>query len=338
MDATILGEQSAGTSAAVIDFLKSNTGFQQLAAAEGDAIIARDLEDDEKLKAGVQLSVERGVLEAQEVPPRYTEIDVLGKTPDDVCEIILENLGDAAKTGGVIILCGLSGTGKGTTVARLRTKYFPEGKATSWSNGNVFRSLTLLAATWCEQQPEIVGFDAEKALTSQNLHSFMEMLTFGKFNGKWDIQIQGLGISAFVSEIQNTDLKGPLVSKNIPTVAKQTQGEVVKFAASAAQQMGADGMIVLLEGREATVNYIPSKFRYTLSMSNPKLIGERRAAQRIAAGALIRLNSGECSTAASAITTECEKLVSEITSRGSTQNRLVMLACVAAFVAAANFL
>ena len=50
------------------------------------------------------------------------------------------------------------------------------------------------------------------------------------------------------------------MSKNIPTVAEQTQGEVVKFAAAAAQQMGEAGLIVLLEGREATVNYIPSPY------------------------------------------------------------------------------
>ena len=193
-------------------------------------------------------------------------------------------MGDAAKTGGVVVLCGLSGTGKGTTVSRLEER-LPAGKTTGWSNGNVFRSLTLLAATWCEKEG-LEAFDAAKALTTENLASFMGMLTFDKFDGVWDIKISGLGIEAMVSAIKNTDLKGPKVSANIPTVAEQTQGEVVKFAADAATKMGADGLIVLLEGREATVNYIPSPYRYTLTMSDTVVLGQRRAAQRVAAAVL----------------------------------------------------
>lgn len=50
---------------------------------------------------------------------------------------------------GVLVLVGLSGTGKGTTVDILKKKL---PNTTSWSNGNVFRSLTLLAATFCTQQ------------------------------------------------------------------------------------------------------------------------------------------------------------------------------------------
>ncbi len=50
-----------------------------------------------------------------------------------------------------------------------------------WSNGNVFRSVTLLAVTWCEMQDECDGkFDPERALTKENLASFMGMLEFGK--------------------------------------------------------------------------------------------------------------------------------------------------------------
>ena len=47
---------------------------------------------------------------------------------------------------------------------KLKTKL---PNATTWSNGNVFRSLTLLAATWCEQEG-VAGFDAEKALTAES--------------------------------------------------------------------------------------------------------------------------------------------------------------------------
>jgi phospholipase C len=98
-------------------------------------------------------------------------------------------------------------------------------KVVSWSNGNIFRSVTLLAVTWCEQQPDIDGFDKDKALTKENLQSFVNMLSFGKFNDKYDTRINGLGLDMLVSEVQNTELKSPKVSKNIPTVAEVTQGK-----------------------------------------------------------------------------------------------------------------
>jgi hypothetical protein len=181
-------------------------------------------------------------------------------------------------------------------VATLQEKLIDEDKkqVVCWSNGNVFRSVTLLAVTWCEQQNDCNGFDPARALTKENLTSFMQMLEFGKFNGKFDTKILGLGLDLLVSEVQNTALKDPKVSKNIPTVAEVTQGEVVLFASDAIQKMGKDGIFVLLEGREQTVNYVRTPLRFTLTLSDMSLIGKRRAAQRLAAGAL-----GEVSTGAS---------------------------------------
>ena len=49
---------------------------------------------------------------------------------------------------------------------------------------------------------------------------------------------------------------------------------------------GADGSVVLVEGREETVNFIQTPFRFCLTMSDTSLIGKRRAAQRIVAHAL----------------------------------------------------
>ena len=95
-----------------------------------------------------------------------------------------------------------------------------------------------------------------------------------------------------VSQVQNTELKSPQVSKNIPTVAEMTQGEVILFAASAVEVMGKDGLVVLLEGREQTVNYVRTPYRYTLVLSDESLIGKRRAAQRIMADALKKLPEG----------------------------------------------
>ena len=69
---------------------------------------------------------------------------LLGKSADAVADAIIASLGDAPKRGCILVLQGLSGTGKGTTVAKLQATL---PKCVSWSNGNVFRSLTLLAVT-----------------------------------------------------------------------------------------------------------------------------------------------------------------------------------------------
>jgi hypothetical protein len=45
-------------------------------------------------------------------------------------------------------------------------------------------------------------------------------------------------------------------------------------------------LVVLLEGREQTVNYVRSPYRFELVLSHPELIGQRRAAQRIMAMAM----------------------------------------------------
>ena len=38
----------------------------------------------------------------------------------------------------------------------------------------------------------------------QDLDSFCKMLEFGKFNGKWDVKIDGLGCKYYVSEVEKT--------------------------------------------------------------------------------------------------------------------------------------
>eukprot|EP01082_Thalassiosira_pseudonana_P003096 g2831.t1 g2831 contig12:882781-884177(+) len=291
---TILSEQNANTTNAIIEHYSTNQDFLTLSESEGALILARDEEDASKLQKGIDIAKDKRVIDPNFVPEEYITVDVLGKTPDEVADEILGRVrksdgGDCS--GGVVVLCGLSGTGKGTTVAKLKEKLETEDnkQVVCWSNGNIFRSVTLLAATWCEQQ-NCDGFDAEKALTKDNLGSFVGMLEFGKFNGKFDTRINGLGLDLLVSEVQNTELKVPKVSKNIPTVAEVTQGEVILFAADAINKMGQDGIFVLLEGREQTVNYVRTPLRFTLTMSDMTLIGKRRAAQRIAAGALAETN------------------------------------------------
>jgi len=281
-----LKAQDDTTSGAIINFCADNEVFQALAKREMELIIARDNEDGEKLQVGVDEAIKKGVLPADQEKPTYTDIEVMGKDADTVASEILEKL---PKEGGcVMILVGLSGTGKGTTVDKLKAKL---PNATTWSNGNCFRALTLLAATYCEQEGKD-GFDPT-VLTAENLGNWAAMLEFGQFDGKFDIRINGLGHDCKVSEVANTLLKDPKVAKNIPAVAKETQGEVVKFAGNAVKQMGDAGTVVLLEGREQTLNFIPSEYRFNLTMSDPTIIGARRAAQRIAADAAGKIKDGE---------------------------------------------
>ena len=280
LDFPLLQRQDAETSEAVIAQLRGFAPFESLSLLEAADTAARDRADDEKLQAGVDIAVAKGVLPAGLVPAPYTTISVEGMSTDAIAAVITSAL--PGGKGAVLVLVGLSGTGKGTTVARL-AQLLPN--AVTWSNGNVFRSLTLLAVKWCAAQG-LPGFSAEAALTPANLAAFMGMLHFGRqAGGGFDIRVRGLGVDALVSDIANTELKGPEVSRNIPTVAAQTQGEVVNFVAMATQMMSEAGCNVIIEGREATVNHIPTPYRFALTLADPTTIGRRRAAQRIMAAA-----------------------------------------------------
>ena len=318
----LLKKQNAETSSAIIEhFDNSNSNnsdlFTKLAQYEGDLTVQRDNEDASKLQLGIEFAQQKGVIDPNFVPEPYISIDVLGKTPEEVANLILEESSllrsnsttttttttatttttpQQHQEGSVIVIVGLSGTGKGTTVSKLRHKLEQQGHVvTTWSNGNIFRSVTLLAATWCQQNCPNGSFDADKACSKENMASFINMLSFDKnpTTGQYDTRITGLGIdddAAYVSQIQNTTLKSPVVSKNIPTVAQFCQGEVILFAAAAVQRMASQGVVVLLEGREQTVNYVRTPHRFCLHLSDESLIGKRRAAQRLMGQALHEMN------------------------------------------------
>jgi hypothetical protein len=226
----LLQLQNAATSNAVIQFFHNDPAFERLSTYEGHLTQQRDAEDDAKLLLGIQYAQEKGVLDPHFAPEPYIAIDVLNRTPDHVADTILQhvqetqNQSDAhGRSGYVIVLVGLSGTGKGTTVSQLVEKLQAAGHGVvTWSNGNLFRSVTLLVATWCEQNG---GAAIEDALTKENLESFMDMLSFGRHpeTQQYDTRIVGLGYDTWISAIQNTELKQPKVSKNIPTVAQVTQ-------------------------------------------------------------------------------------------------------------------
>jgi hypothetical protein len=58
-----------------------------------------------------RIGIDRGALPADFQPEPYHIIDVLGKTPQDVVDVILTDVGENAQSGALIVLCGLSGTG-----------------------------------------------------------------------------------------------------------------------------------------------------------------------------------------------------------------------------------
>jgi len=132
----------------------------------------------------------------------------------------------------------------------------------------------------------------EKALTMDNITEWMSMLQFEKDADKWDTTIKGMGLHYKVNDVQNTLLKSPAVSKILPTVAKATQGQVVLYASDAISKMvqGEKDLVVLLEGRMQTVNYVTSPYRFVLKLKNQEVIGQRRAAQRIMGSVLSKLS------------------------------------------------
>lgn len=268
----LLKKQDATTSAAIINTLKSDKGFQKYSQQVTAEIVGRDQEDGDKLQKGIDLAINKKVLPAKVDVEKVMVVKVDTKSPEAVAKEIISALGDAPSKGCVLTLQGWSGTGKGTTVAKLADKL---PNTATWSNGNIFRSLTLLAVTYSEQK----GCALKDALTPELLASFMGMLEFGEFNGKFDTKIEGLGMKYLVSDIQNTKLKA--ISKSIPTVAEVSQGEVVMFVQGALNKMSAAGCNVLVEGREQTLNYMRTPHRFDLVLRDQNLIGMRRAAQVI---------------------------------------------------------
>ena len=110
----LLQKQNAETSNALIEHWKDSKTFLALAKYEGDLTMQRDDEDGVKLEKGIEFAKSKGVIDPDYVPEPYVELDVLGKTPDDVAGEILSKIKENEKSGegSVIVLCGLSGTGK----------------------------------------------------------------------------------------------------------------------------------------------------------------------------------------------------------------------------------
>lgn len=280
MSFEMLRRQDDLTSQEVIERLKSSEKFKFLSVFEGNEIIKRDREDEGKLAAGIDISIKKGALMPLVTVPSALKINVVGKPADVVAQEILSHL--PGKTGNVLILQGLSGTGKGTTVKKLQSAL---SSCVCWSNGNVFRSLTHLLSAHCDEHK----IDFQTALKDGPLlAALMGRLSFKKF-GEHDFDVVIDGVTR-VSTIQNTLLKMPHIGSRVPSVAEQAQGEVIKFAASAVKVLQDDGCNVILEGRAQTLNYIPTTQRFELVIPDTSVLGQRRAAQRVMALALTKIN------------------------------------------------
>lgn len=277
MQYDILKAQDDRTSSAVLAALAHDEAFKLLSESEGKLIIERDREDDEKLAVGIDIAVKKGVLPQDPHVSPVVKISVVGKSADEVAAELLEKLGSTDGHGKVVVLQGLSGTGKGTTVGKLRNAL---PRCVCWSNGNVFRSVTHLVSEHCAANN--IEFSAS-VLTPELLAATMKRLAFERFGDEFDVVIDG---KTRVSTICNTTLKAPVISSRVPTVAEQTQGEVVLFAASAVKTLTDAGHNVILEGRAQTLNYIPTPYRFELVIEDAGLLGQRRAAQRVMAEAL----------------------------------------------------
>ena len=188
----LLKQQNDRTSEAVIAMFKGNDKFEQVSKTEFQMLRSRDDEDAEKLVKGITISVQKGVLPAKVDVEPVTKVVVDGKTAERVANEIYAKAQSGDAGGKLLVFQGLSGTGKGTTVATLKSKM---PNAVTWSNGNVFRALTLLLVMQCEQD----GVELTPAvITAERVEQLMKYLSFGKFGDQYDIQVDGLGVKALV--------------------------------------------------------------------------------------------------------------------------------------------
>lgn len=108
----LLAEQNANTTNAIIQHFADSAAFTSLSSAEGAQILQRDEEDAQKLQKGIDIAKEKGVIDPDFKAEEYITVDVLGKSPDMVADEILDKVRKQEGEGGVVVLCGLSGTGK----------------------------------------------------------------------------------------------------------------------------------------------------------------------------------------------------------------------------------
>lgn len=102
-----LKQQNAITSSAIIEEYKNSRRFAMLSTYEGDLTVQRDQEDASKLLKGIEFAQSKGVIDPNFVPESYIPIDVLGKTPDQVADVIMQQVeSNAQSDDGLVIVFG----------------------------------------------------------------------------------------------------------------------------------------------------------------------------------------------------------------------------------------
>ena len=91
----------------IIEVLGQHEAFQRVSLDERHMLVERDNEDNVKLLAGVAHSIARGVLTPIQ-PPSVSHIDVKGKSPQEVADLIIRQLPRSGTDGCVVVLqvCG----------------------------------------------------------------------------------------------------------------------------------------------------------------------------------------------------------------------------------------
>jgi len=195
-----------------LSLLSTNPAFLALSQSEGTGIADRDAEDGHMLSAGIMSSLANNVLSpADKTTVPYTPITVDGKTPAEVSDIIMSSLAPPTAGGRVITVVGLSGVGKGTTVATLKASLAATRadknaeNVMCWSNGNIFRSLTMLTSLYMQEKGlsdlnEAIAGGGSKELKK----TLLGCLTFevNPATKEFDTHIVGFGVDYWVKDIE----------------------------------------------------------------------------------------------------------------------------------------
>lgn len=263
----------------IISRLKHDNRFKQLSRYELESIQCRDKEDADKIKSGIEYSINKNYISPIGKLPQYCPIIADNKTTEEICSDIQKQL---KKTNGKkepLILVGLSGTGKGTTAKALHQHI---KQSLLWSNGNIFRiiywqCLDRGITKNKYQQGKITDEDIDATILK-----ILDKVSVQIVNEKIDIICTTHdGKNYHIHEIENSILKDPSVESMVEFLAGKTQGHVINFARKSVDTLSKKSMMIL-EGRKETLNFIPSNNRFELVIRDQSVLGMRRAAQKIA--------------------------------------------------------
>lgn len=167
----------------------------------------------------------------------------------NVIRIICENLSDEHQ---IISMVGQSGAGKSSTFETLKTTL----KAFNISMGDIFRFLTYSEIVE-NKQPQMVLNQMKYSVVGESNRLFV---------GEIDI--------AEKFQLHSLELE-----KHIPKMSAKTQHLVIKFVEKQIQQLVKHKKRILIEGRDFTLDFLPSDIRIKL-FADPLVRAQRRFLQR----------------------------------------------------------